>query len=196
MASTVRQRKTFAFSDDGDKELDDNLILDEQEQENVINDLRQAARQSNEQTVWVISGVLGMGIALQLYFLSMLLNGSHRTPFTPILDTFLDPKPLIPLSIPLTLTHIAIHTLDIICLLPPLSHLQKSVPSDVLRYAPLTTCIAPVVAMLSGRDVAQLMWWSVPAEVSALVWVSRGWMAGAVEEVTGLERLRYDVKGA
>lgn len=50
--------------------------------------------------------------------------------------------------------------------------------------------------MLSGRDVAQLMWWCVPAEVSALVWVSRGWMAGAVEEVAGLEKLRYDVKGA
>ena len=126
----------------------------------------------------------------------MLLNGSHRTPFTPILDSLLDPKQLIPLSTLLTIIHIAIHALDIISLLPPLSHLQKSVPSDVLRYAPLTTCIAPVVAMLSGRDVAQLMWWSVPAEVSALVWVSRGWMAGAVDEVTGLERLRYDVKGA
>lgn len=30
MTSTVRQRKTFAFSDDGDKGLDDGQILDEQ----------------------------------------------------------------------------------------------------------------------------------------------------------------------
>lgn len=126
----------------------------------------------------------------------MLLNGSHRTPFTPILDTLVSHKPLIPLSTLLTITHIAVHILDIITLLPPLSHLQKAVPSDVSRYAPLITCLAPVIAMLSGRDVAQLMWWCVPAEVSALVWVSRGWMAGAVEEVAGLEKLRYDMQGA
>jgi hypothetical protein len=126
----------------------------------------------------------------------MILRGSQLTPFSPILDNFLEPRPLIPLASVLTVLHIGILALDIISLLPVFSNLQKSIPSDFSRYAPLATCAAPIIALLSGRDVAQLAWWCLPAEMSALVWVSRGWMAGTVEDVAGLERLRYDAKGA
>lgn len=106
----------------------------------------------------------------------------------------LEPKPLIPLAFVFTLVHTCIHALDIASFYAP--HLQQSIPEDVSRYAPVVTCVAPFVALLSGRDVAQLAWWAVPAELSALVWVSRGWMAGAVEDVASLETLRYDAKGA
>ncbi|GAB1520742.1 hypothetical protein RhiTH_003830 [Rhizoctonia solani] len=152
MASTIRQRKTFGFSDDGDGIAEDNQVLDPQ--------------------------------------------GRQSTPLTPILDSALDSKPLIPLASLLTILHIGVHVLDIISLIPTLSSLYNSIPEDFSRYAPLTTCIAPLIALLSGRDVGQLAWWCVPAELSALVWVSRGWMAGAVEDVAGLENLRYEVQGA
>ncbi|KAG8732859.1 hypothetical protein FRC11_010458 [Ceratobasidium sp. 423] len=196
MASTVRQRRTFGFSDDGDGLTEDNLVLDPQEQEEIIHDLREAARHSNENSARAIAAILAVGVILQLYFLSMLAQGSQSTPLTPIMDSALEAKPLIPLASLLTILHIGVHMLDIVSLIPALSALHKSVPGDFSRYGPLSTCIAPLVALLSGRDVAQLAWWCLPAELSALVWVSRGWMTSAVEDVAGLERLRYDVQGA
>ncbi|KAG9119023.1 hypothetical protein FRC07_006171, partial [Ceratobasidium sp. 392] len=48
MTSTVRQRKTFALSEDGDKIEEENRILDEQEQEDIIKELREAAKRSND----------------------------------------------------------------------------------------------------------------------------------------------------
>ncbi|KAF8713312.1 hypothetical protein RHS03_00914, partial [Rhizoctonia solani] len=196
MASTIRQRKTFGFSDDGDGIAEDNQVLDPQEQEEIIHDLREAARRSNESSARAIAAILVIGVVIQLYFLSMLTQGRQSTPLTPILDSALDSKPLIPLASLLTILHIGVHVLDIISLIPTLSSLYNSIPEDFSRYAPLTTCIAPLIALLSGRDVGQLAWWCVPAELSALVWVSRGWMAGAVEDVAGLENLRYEVQGA
>ncbi|ELU38245.1 hypothetical protein AG1IA_07706 [Rhizoctonia solani AG-1 IA] len=184
MASTIRQRKTFGFSDDGDGIAEDNQVLDPQEQEEIIHDLREAARRSNESSARAIAAILVIGVVIQ------------STPLTPILDSALDSKPLIPLASLLTILHIGVHVLDIMSLIPTLSSLYDSIPEDFSRYAPLTTCIAPLIALLSGRDVGQLAWWCVPAELSALVWVSRGWMAGAVEDVAGLENLRYEVQGA
>ncbi|KAG8687748.1 hypothetical protein FRC08_011823 [Ceratobasidium sp. 394] len=196
MTSTVRQRKAFAFSEDGENVEGENRILDEQEQEEIIDELRQAAKRSNDNLTMVITGILVIGIVSQLYFLSTTLRGSQLTPLSPLLDTFLEPKSLIPLASTLTVLHIGVLALDIISLFPTLSNVQKSIPADISRYAPLTACIAPIIAIISGRDVAQLAWWCVPAEITALVWVSRGWMAGAVEDITGLEQLRYDSKGA
>ncbi|CUA68774.1 hypothetical protein RSOLAG22IIIB_03634 [Rhizoctonia solani] len=196
MTSTVRQRRAFGFSDDGEGVAEENTVLDPQEQEEIIHNLREAARHSNENSARAISVILGVGVILQLFFLSMLAQGSQSTPLTPILDSALEAKPLIPLASLLTILHIGIHILDIISLIPALSHLHKSVPEGCSRYGPLTTCIAPLLALFSGRDVAQLAWWCVPVELSALVWVSRGWMASAVEDVRGLEKLRYDVQGA
>ncbi|KAG8702688.1 hypothetical protein FRC12_008686 [Ceratobasidium sp. 428] len=196
MTSTVRQRKVFTFSEDGDKTEDEARILDEQEQEDIVDELRQAAKRSNDSLARAITGILVLGIISQLYFLSTILRGSQLTPLSPLLDTFLEPKPLIPLASVLTVLHVGILSLDIISLLPALSSLQKSIPADFSRYAPLATSLAPTLAIISGRDVAQLAWWCVPAEITALVWVSRGWMAGAVEDIAGLEQLRYDSKGA
>ncbi|KAJ1303329.1 hypothetical protein OPQ81_011525 [Rhizoctonia solani] len=196
MANTVRQRRTFGFSSDGDEIPQDNLVLDSQEQEEIIHDLREAARHSNENSARAIAGILAAGVILQLYFLSMLIQGSQSTPLTPILDSALDSRPLIPLASLLTMLHIGVHVLDIVSLIPALSNIHRSIPEDFSRYGPLTTCIAPLLALLSGRDVAQLTWWCLPAELSALVWVSRGWMASTVEDVAGLEKLRYDVQGA
>ncbi|QRV77684.1 hypothetical protein RhiJN_05699 [Ceratobasidium sp. AG-Ba] len=195
MSSTIRRRKAFGFSEDGARE-DENRVLDEQEQEEVIDGLREAARRSNDSLTRVIAGILILGIVSQLYFLSMMLRGSQLTPFTPLLNTFLEPKPLIPLASLLTTLHVGVLVLNLTSLLPTLSNLQNSIPADFSRYAPLSTCLAPMLAVISGRDVAQLAWWCVPAEITALVWVSRGWMASAVEDVAGLERLRYDSKGA
>ncbi|KAG9097090.1 hypothetical protein FRC06_007977 [Ceratobasidium sp. 370] len=196
MTSTVRQRKAFAFSEDGEIIEDESRVLDEQEQEEIIDELRQAAKRSNDNMTMAITGMLVLGIVSQLYFLSTMLRGSQLTPLSPLLDTILEPRPLIPFASILTILHIGILALDIISLLPALSNLQKSIPTDFSRYAPLTTCLAPALAILSGRDVAQLAWWCVPAEITALVWVSRGWMAGAAEDIMELEQLRYDSKGA
>ncbi|CAE7109395.1 unnamed protein product [Rhizoctonia solani] len=196
MDGTIRQRKTYAFSGDGDSTTEDNLVLDPQEQEEIIHDLRETTRHSNESSARAIVVILAIGIILQLYFLSILVRGDQSTPFTPILDSAIETGPLIPLASLFTILHIGVHVLDIISLAPPLSGLYKYVPEDLLRYGPLTTCIAPLLALFSGRDVAQLAWWCVPVELSALVWVSRGWMASAVEDIAGLEKLRYDLQGA
>ncbi|KAH7336981.1 hypothetical protein B0J17DRAFT_665707 [Rhizoctonia solani] len=181
MASTVRQRKTFGFSDDGDGTTESNLVLDPQEQEEIIHGLREAAKHSNENSARAIAAILAVGIILQLYFLSMLVQGSQSTPLTPVLDSALDSKPLIPLASLLTILHIGVHMLDIVSLIPAFSDLQKSVPET---------------SHVMGHLRPQLAWWSVPAELSALVWVGRGWMASAVEDVAGLEKMRYDVQGA
>ncbi|CAE6448396.1 hypothetical protein ACGC1H_005532 [Rhizoctonia solani] len=196
MASTVRQRRTFGFSEDGDGVTEDSLVLDPQEQEEIIHNLREAAKNSNKNSTRTIAAIIVVGTILQLYFLCTLIQGSQSTPLTPILDSALEAKPLIPLALFFTILHIGVHVLDIISLIPGLSKLHKSIPEEISRYGPLTTCIAPLLALFSGRDVAQLAWWSVPIELSALVWVSRGWMASAVEDVAGLEKLRYDVQGA
>ncbi|KDN45368.1 hypothetical protein RSAG8_04955, partial [Rhizoctonia solani AG-8 WAC10335] len=127
MASTVRQRRTFGFSDDGDGTTEANLVLDPQEQEEVIDNLRQAAKYSNEKSARAIAAILAVGVILQLYFLTMLVQGSQYTPLTPILDSALEAKPLIPLASLFTILHIAVHVLDIISLIPELSGLHKSV---------------------------------------------------------------------
>ncbi|KDN45365.1 hypothetical protein RSAG8_04952, partial [Rhizoctonia solani AG-8 WAC10335] len=130
MASTIRQRRTFGFSDDGDGTTEANLVLDPQEQEEVIDNLREAAKYSNEKSARAIAAILAVGVSLQLYFLTMLVQGSQSTPLTPILDSALEAKPLIPLASLFTILHIAVHVLDIISLIPELSGLHKSVSED------------------------------------------------------------------
>ncbi|KAG8745867.1 hypothetical protein FRC10_006894 [Ceratobasidium sp. 414] len=62
MTSTVRQRKAFNFSEDGEKIEDEGHILDEQEQEGIIDELRQAAKRSNHNSTVAITGILVLGI--------------------------------------------------------------------------------------------------------------------------------------
>lgn len=91
---------------------------------------------------------------------------------------------------------------------------QKELPSYMIpdswlplfqRYLPLPifhpvnvvlTLMAPTLALIRGGSWPDVAWWCVTPAMSWLVWYIQRWDAQASAELSGLERLRYNAKGA
>ncbi|KAI0720457.1 hypothetical protein C8T65DRAFT_735794 [Cerioporus squamosus] len=201
MASgTVRQRATFRFSEDDETDVH---ILDEEEQEEVIEDLRKQNDDSNAVYLMGLQAVLALSLLLQLVYL---FNPRKISPFAVLFPSSTS-EPL-PLATGLTILQILIHAnLSLNCLprnhsyrtSPPPSTFPGSlaIPLPLSHPVPIALpVIAPLLALLLGRGFADLVWWAEPGVLCAIVAVVKKWIADGEKDIMKLERLRYMARGA
>ncbi|KAI1789640.1 hypothetical protein LXA43DRAFT_1020551 [Ganoderma leucocontextum] len=177
MAAAMRQRVPFRFSEDGDS---DGRVLDEQEQEQVIDRLRQQNEDSH--TVYCMGLQVVIGISLLMY--------------------------PVPFANALLLLQFLVHGNLIIYCLPPKNLPQRIVSNTWLLRSlslplPLShpvsiilPMVAPVYATLLGRGRVDVLWWSATGLLTVIVALATKWMKDAEKDVEELEKLRYRARGA
>ncbi|KAL5524304.1 hypothetical protein ACEPAF_9444 [Sanghuangporus sanghuang] len=183
-----RLRRRVPFKPDGEVDVsEDSRILDEQEQEQWISELREKAENLDRRIYRQSQVYTGLSCVLHviLFFRLSLLDE------TPILFArlFVFIQVLVHVNLLILLTP----TLD-----TPVHRLAKELPRLPLPI-PLTlgvASLAPLVSFLSGRSWTQTGWWSVAAVITLLVWIMLQSVQDSRTNLEHLEKLKYDAKGA
>ncbi|KAI0632151.1 hypothetical protein C8Q77DRAFT_904600 [Trametes polyzona] len=199
--AAMRQRVPFRFSENDGTE---GHVLDEQEQEEVIDSLRQESANSNAVYLAGLQAVVTLSLALHILF--MLRSEKH----SPLAVLFPDAPsgPPVPFATLLAIFQIAIHCNLFLNVLPK-DHtlrgvIQSSPLSPSLRppfpfshpgtlFAPV---VAPAYALVLGRGWVDVLWWATAGVLTAIVGLALKWMKEEEEEIAGLENLRYVARGA
>ncbi|KIO16835.1 hypothetical protein M407DRAFT_246907 [Tulasnella calospora MUT 4182] len=207
---TLRQRVPFrqAGDDDINPEDDEQHVMDEQEQQELIETLREAARTADRIHIRSLRMVLIAAIMIQVNFLTMLLINRRRQALVPTpLGMILKfaPSPLIPIPAFFTILAIGLHVLDSLSLTkdPRVSLLDVDMPFNApgvlegpFRKRAMLYLIAPFMSAVLRRSFSQTFWWLMPAIIIGLVALAQKWMRETDEGVERLEELRYDARGA
>ncbi|KAI0712144.1 hypothetical protein C8Q76DRAFT_622003 [Earliella scabrosa] len=191
MATAVRQRVPFRFSEDDEQ---DGHILDEQEQEELIGRLRQESETSNSIYYMGLQVVLGLSLLIHLVFL---FSSSKLSPLEALLPSSSPSQP-VPLATGLTFLNILIHLHLALFTLPPTAlppHLKLPLPLS----HPITVtvpAVAPAYALVLGRGQADVIWRAIPGILTVLVALVLKWIRDADRDLTELEKLKYNARGA
>ncbi|KAF9504312.1 hypothetical protein BS47DRAFT_1490210 [Hydnum rufescens UP504] len=166
-------------------------ILDDQEQEELIETLRQSNERTNLLYVRLVQLIVSMAILLQLTFL--VNTRRHFTPLSTIFPSS-SPRPLIPLPSFWTFLSIVYHLRDIVLLNPnPVFHMHPLVYS---RHMWAIVLVSPCISIALRKDLVQSAWWCLPALLSILPAAVRFWIVNSQKEIDTLDGLKYRVKGA
>ncbi|KDQ11052.1 hypothetical protein BOTBODRAFT_190014 [Botryobasidium botryosum FD-172 SS1] len=189
MSTNLRQRRT---------QDEAGPVLDEQEQEEIIRNLRAESNKSTANHVFFLLSLLTLSLILQFIFLNKSAWSTQTA--TPLSIFFSEaPAPLLGGAVLFTLVHISVLILDI-GLLPPDPNLKiDTLPSFIHPLLPvrgLFLLLAPTISFLMRKDMAQTIWWALPAGVHSIVWLSSKWIEAEAQSLQKLEELRYNAKGA
>ncbi|KDQ62335.1 hypothetical protein JAAARDRAFT_122292 [Jaapia argillacea MUCL 33604] len=195
---SLRKRVPFKLSSDssGDN-FEETRILDEQEQEEIIEELKREISKSSSQYTSAL--VLVVGLSCLLQFISLLKPPTEH-PFVPIFSSDIA-EPAIPGARPFTVLHILIHANLLLSLLfdqnwvKDLELGQFRLPTSYTHML-LASAIAPILSVILGKTWATTGWWSVTILVSLLVQTVQGWLEAGNENIVELEKMRYVARGA
>ncbi|KAF8305205.1 hypothetical protein DL93DRAFT_2160372 [Clavulina sp. PMI_390] len=188
-----------------------------EEQEELIQDLRDRNEYSNAIHLRVIQAWLLGSISLHAFFCGRYNATSTWNPIRPLLSSPSYPsQPLIPLAQFWALLNILQHSHDILvldstlqryippmCFAIPYSSSEPPLRVDFRKQRMWPLALVPLLISIflrsageEGLDLAQIVWWSVAPFVAGLVYLVSGWMDEGRREVEGLGALRYEAKGA
>ncbi|KAK7681527.1 hypothetical protein QCA50_015259 [Cerrena zonata] len=199
---SVRQRIPFKFSEDTQEE--DQHILDEQEQEELIQKLKEESDVHNAQYLMVLQALIGLSSILQCIYL---MKADKEPPIAPLITSELIPPTSVPLPNLWTILNLFYHANLSIHLLPlsnPIRQsLQKIRSSPYILLLPIGYSIlyglsvAPaLLSLFSGNSWVDVVWWLATPAMVYFVHSSQRWFAQETEGIQNLEKLRYDAKGA
>ncbi|EPQ54425.1 hypothetical protein GLOTRDRAFT_111256 [Gloeophyllum trabeum ATCC 11539] len=208
--SGIRKRLPFAS---GDLTEDDGHVLDDQEQDELIKDLRR--RNIQQMHDYTIGLRFLVGLSYILHAIS--LFSSYPTPLHALLTSAQTPLPRpLPLFPFFTLNSILIHLTLFVHLTPSMNLISPTRtlsflpmpfsvfipqilyrPHKILAIASLPPILLALVCKLAGRsDWTSLGWWCNPLVLVGIVKVVEGWIGDAEEDVKRLERMKYNYRGA
>ncbi|KAI0057815.1 hypothetical protein BV25DRAFT_1830733 [Artomyces pyxidatus] len=181
--AALRQRIPFTLESNEESET---VILDEQEQEEVIENLRTQEDASNRQFRIIVRGIVGSSLCIHLWYLVRRIN-----PF----NAFFTPVPPIPAAALFALIHIAVHANLLLLSWPTRSFMQDITP---LSYPTLYAIsgVAPLISFLAGRGAANVLWWSFALGALAFHHAVQLSISRGQAEIAQLETLRYNARGA
>ncbi|KAI8969621.1 hypothetical protein BD414DRAFT_428225 [Trametes punicea] len=199
--NALRRRIPFRVSED---EPQDTHILDEQEQEGVIDLLREESASSNAFYLVSLQAVVVLSLLLHVLYVTRFPKPS------PIAILFQDTTvgPPVPLATAMAWLQIAIHCNLGMNLLHTDHPLRSALQIDALRPSlrlplplshpatVLSPVLAPTYALLLGQDWIDVLWWSTAGLLTLLITVILRWIKEEEEEITELEKLRYTARGA
>ncbi|KAF8743733.1 hypothetical protein AX14_000704 [Amanita brunnescens Koide BX004] len=173
----LRRRNPFSIPDDtSDDELG---ILDEQEQDELIHNLRTRANATNSQ--YIIAARLLLFLSAVLHLLNALTQNSQNQTFLVLLTL------LIHLNLSLYLLPSRVRKYGIDIQLPsPLSF--------SLTYA--LSAVAPTLCLFIGHTWKTMLWWCIAPAMVYAVQVVKMSIYEANESISTLEGLKYRAPGA
>jgi len=190
---SIRQRVPFRFSNN---EEEDDRILDEQEQEELVQHLKEKAVAASNHYLLGIQVVIGLSCALHLIFI---FKQPKESPLYALLPDH-TPSPTIPLPTLFALLQILLQLHLILHALPPahpilgpMSFLPLSLSHPVTLAA---TAVAPTFTLLLRHDWPDVAWWALTGSMTLLVFYVKKWIRQSEESVRELNGMRYDARGA
>ncbi|ESK87160.1 hypothetical protein Moror_11853 [Moniliophthora roreri MCA 2997] len=197
---SLRRRNPFKFSSD---EGEENVVLDEQEQEEVIQRLREENNKSSAQYSLAIQCIVCLSTLVHLIY----LFNPTAEPLSALIPNqpSLGIDPQIPLPRPFTVISLALHLNAILLFDPTHVHflLRRMQLGDNIEIHPLPynlsyilSLVAPAVCFFLRKPWLTIGWWSItPAVIYAVQAVQEAITQGN-ENITALEAMKYTAPGA
>jgi len=185
----LKKRSPFTFTSDEDNSLTDASILDDQQQEEVVQTLKKENDMSDRQIWLCLRIVMGCFAFLHILYLFRRVN-----PLGPFLST--SPPPRIPLDVLFTLLHTVI--LLGLAALPQYDDNTPGIHTLVPKYARIyaVAAIAPAYCSLTRQSVANIAWWGFALVAAALHHFFHSLIRHGKKDISQLEALKYDARGA
>ncbi|KAF9241114.1 hypothetical protein BU15DRAFT_73593 [Melanogaster broomeanus] len=191
----LRKRNTFTFqSDDGG---DDRVVLDEQEQAEVVERLKEQNATSDKQNRVALQVMLGLSCILHvMYWFS-----DRRSPLFAIFP----PSPTAgeeanaPLDISGVLSYVTILVhVNLSLIIYPRSIIiaGRAIRAIGFLESLVWSAIPPLISIYAGKAWQTTVWWCTAGVLTSIVYVGHGWLRKADEEVLKLEKLTYRAAGA
>ncbi|KAF9450584.1 hypothetical protein P691DRAFT_665001 [Macrolepiota fuliginosa MF-IS2] len=192
---TLRRRTTFKFSE---QDEGDDRILDEQEQDELIQNLRKQNEQSTNQQLIFVRILVLLSALLQFIHL---LTPTKTNPLFVIFpnETQLSP-PTIPFATGFTIISLLIH-LNLAILFHPddvRTHLQLTHNPRPLSYGLLyaLSAVSPTLSIFLQLPWQITVWWLLTSIIVFVVQTVMDTVESGSQSVSELESMRYVARGA
>ncbi|KIJ62643.1 hypothetical protein HYDPIDRAFT_135798 [Hydnomerulius pinastri MD-312] len=190
----VRKRNPFTFQSEDDG--GDQVVLDEQEQAELVEQVKDQNVTSNKQNRIALQVMLGMSCILHvIYWLS-----DRRSPLFAIFPpSSHDREVNAPLDISGVLAYVAvlIHV-NLSLIIHPRNIVIAGRTIRAIGFWETFTwsAAAPLFSVYSGKAWQTTAWWCTPGVLTYVVYAVHGWIKKADEDVLELDKLRYKAAGA
>ncbi|KXN88076.1 hypothetical protein AN958_07535, partial [Leucoagaricus sp. SymC.cos] len=191
----LRRRTTFKFSEDDDGH---ERIFDEQEQDEVIQKLREQSERSKEQQLIFARVLVALSSILQFIHL---LTPTRTNPVLVIFpEDTPSPKSTIPFTTGFTLLSLFIH-LNLAVLFHPdevRTHLQLTHNPKPLSYGMLyaLSAVSPTLSLFLHLPWQTTTWWLFTAVIVFIVQNMMDTVESSSQGISELESMRYVSRGA
>ncbi|KAJ7044168.1 hypothetical protein C8F04DRAFT_1071913 [Mycena alexandri] len=186
--TSIRHRVGFQAAGDDDRDGQP-VVLDDVEQEEVIEDLRQSNRQTTARALLLLDVVLAFSALLQLVYL---LKDSKTSPLLALFPTAA-PEPNLPFPTAFALLALALHANLALHLHPTLLS-RSPLPIPYSLSYPLAA-IDPTLNVFLRHSWQAVAWAAVPAAVVGLTHSVHSTLQEGDEALVQLETLKYRAPG-
>ncbi|KIJ05156.1 hypothetical protein PAXINDRAFT_103891 [Paxillus involutus ATCC 200175] len=190
----VRKRNPFTFqSDDGG---DDRVVLDEQEQIEMVERIKQRNLTSNTQNRVALQVMLGLSCILHVIYWFSDRTSPLFAIFPPSLQTGEANTPL-DISGVLTYLTVLIHV-NLSLIVHPQSVVIAGRTIRAIGFLETFawSTVAPLISIYLGKAWQTTVWWCASGLLTYVTYVAHGWIRKADEDILKLDRLRYRAAGA
>ncbi|KAL4080753.1 hypothetical protein J3A83DRAFT_4202202 [Scleroderma citrinum] len=196
MPDVLRKRIPFAFKSEDSLDGNDQVVLDEQEQAELIEEIKEHNAASNKQNRTALQAMLGLsGLLHVVYSLS-----DRRSPLFSVFPSSSHDQPAdAPIAFSGILVYIAIlihvnlslivHPYHVIIAgwtIRPIGFIETFVWAT----------IGPIISIYLRKAWQTTIWWCVSAIMTGIVYAVHGWIQKVDEDVVELEKLQYKAPGA
>jgi len=186
-------RKRIGFQAADDETDDHRVVLDEVEQEELIEDLRQHNTKTTARALLLLDGVLVFSALLQIVYL---LKDSKASPLLAVFPAS-TPEPNPPCPTSFAILALALHANLALLLHPELAlSLHPTIPlplSYSLSYG--LTAVAPSLSLFLARSWQTTAWAALPLLVVGLTHSVHSTLQEGDEALAELQSLRYHAPG-
>ncbi|KIK38994.1 hypothetical protein CY34DRAFT_808814 [Suillus luteus UH-Slu-Lm8-n1] len=189
----LRRRNPFKYSSEPSESHSDTHILDEQEQSELIDNIKGMNAASNSQNRIALQITLALSFLLHVIY----IFSDYSSPLYSVFPPAGRPESPLYLSPLLALFAIILHANAAL-----VTHPRDFVLAE-RRITPLPSsvafglsAIAPTISVLSGKTWQTTAWWCTTAFLTWVVHASNKWIVQEQESISELERMKYISAGA
>ncbi|KAG2129461.1 hypothetical protein DEU56DRAFT_741347 [Suillus clintonianus] len=188
----LRRRNPFKYSSEL-SELHDTHVLDEQEQSELIDNIKNLNAASNNQNRIALQITLALSCLLHIIY----IFSDYSSPLVVVFPPAGRPEPPLYLSPVLTLLAIILHANAALLTHPRNLFLAKrQITPLAYNVAFGLSAISPTISILSGKTWQTTAWWCTAAFLTWIVYASNKWIVQEQQSISELERMKYISAGA
>lgn len=196
MPEVLRRRVPFAFKSEDAFDGNDQVVLDEQEQTELVEQIKEHNAAANKQNRLALQAMLGLsGLLHVIYSFS-----DRRSPLFVIFPpSSHDQTTEAPIAFSSILIYIAILIHVNLSLIVHPRHVVIAgwtIRAIGFMETFAWATIGPIASIYTGKSWQTTAWWCVSAIVTGVVYAIHGWIQKADEDVVELEKLQYKAPGA